>query len=504
MCGIAGFIGQGLHPKATYALMTNLAIKTQERGKEATGIWGAQGTKDGHVIYHKEPISASEFVGKPEWKKLKNFNPNILLMHGREPTQSAGSPKQNKNNHPHVSSDYSVALIHNGKVEEYHKHRSQYDATLKSQCDSEMILRIFETGEYISNQDIIAKYPHLDPENALRVLGIEEIFKKLDKSAFACAVGERHEGTRRSLWMFRNEKRPLHMIDLRSSMGQIFFCSTMQIWRESVEATHEVKHIIPLDHMVVEFPVQYAYAISFDPAADDEFDKDGKPLEGGWKAGWKIRKYRLTLKREYGEEEEKAIKLSEFSPRPARNLSVYTKLNTNDEIINEASVMNRAATGQEDTVETPPEVATTQENLDADPVPGGDDGDVHVDNVRLKVERKKTEPISEEMTAMVAVSGGTEFKPPFDQAEAPEVDAEVDEETATTEEPETSESYDLEKMSVLANDIKQTISLISTEAHNRAMEGDIRLDHFSTLVEDMSQLFADAKSVLYLVQKSST
>jgi len=490
LCGIAGFIGQALHPKATYALMTNLALRTQERGKEATGIWGAQGDVDGQIIYHKEPVTATEFVSKPEWKKLKNFNPQILLVHCREPTQSAGSPKNNRNNHPHVSRDCTVALIHNGKVEEYHKHKGKFDSSLKSQCDSEMILRIFEMGEYVPDADFLKKkYPHLDPENAFRVYGIEEIFKKLDKSAFACAVGERHEGTKRSLWMFRNDKRPLHMIDLRAEMGQIFFCSTMSIWREAVEATHEVKNIIPLNHMVVEFPVQYAYAICFDPEAKDEVDEQNKPIEGGWRSGWKVRKYKLTLVRELGEEEEEQIKIPEVSPRPPRQVMIYTKLNENDEIIDHASitsiVQSAGASGHEDVVETPEAVEPLEELEPVTPV---------------VVTKTAGDGQPETGYGYGQSYDGTDTTPSGQRQLTYEPDDPPDTEVSS-EPPEKEEGCDLERLATLTTDIGNTLKDIHTDIYNHAMDGNIRPVDFREILDELEQLLADAKSTLYASKK---
>jgi len=511
MCGITGFIGQGLHPKATYALMTNLALKTQERGKEATGIWGAQGGKDGQIIYHKEPVTATEFVQNPMWRKLKHFNPQILLVHCREPTTShgsaAGSPKTNRNNHPHVSQDCTVALIHNGKVEEYYKHKGKFDSSLKSQCDSEMILRIFEMGEHIPNQEFFAeKYPLLDPENAFRVYGIEEIFKKLDKSAFACAVGERHEGSKRSLWMFRNEKRPLHMIDLRAEMGQIFFCSTTSIWREAVEATHEVRNIIPLNHLVVEFPVHYAYAICFDPEQPDEVyteamgvsaEQVGKPIEGGWRQGWKIRKYKLAISREYGEEEEETIKIPEVSPRPARQVMVYTKLNADDEVVDQAGVV--AATGHEDVVETPPQATGEVEaepedavNKDAEVI-DSDPGDSHQPPKNVQVQ------ITGTLTSGRDLDDHSQFSHEPDDENDSEVGGCEDD-----EDEEDGDGYDLDMLSTLKGEINEALEEIVTEAHNNAIEGNIKPADFRGILDDLSQLLADVKSTLYATRKSST
>jgi predicted glutamine amidotransferase len=500
MCGIAGFVGQSLHPKATYALMTNLALKTQERGREATGIWGAQGGENGQIIYHKEPINSTEFVQTPEWKKLRSFDPQVLLVHCREPTQSAGSPKTNRNNHPHVSSDYSVALVHNGKVEEYFRLKSKYEKAIKSQCDSEMILRIFEQGEHVPNAEFLKeKYPHLDPENAFRVFGIEEIFKRLDKSAFACAVGERHEGSKRSLWMFRNEKRPLHVVDLRSSMGQIFFFSTMQIWREAVEATHEVKNIIPLDHMVMEFPVHYAFAISFDPTAADEIGEDGNPVEGGWKKGWRIRKYKLTLHREYGEEEEDDLRLPATSHRQARNVQVFTRLNGNDEVQDKASVVSTVATGHEDTVNTPEEAGSTS-------IVDTDTGDVNPrdvsrSGVSFRVEGEVTSTLTHDDDEDNVRDAEVEWQPEASEESGGKDEDDGDDLPDT--EMDTPVGFDMDKLSSHCTEITDAVNEIATEAHNNAMEGNLSPEHFQQILDDLEQLLADTQSIKYHVIRGS-
>jgi asparagine synthetase B (glutamine-hydrolysing) len=65
MCGIAGFIGKATNPKVSFQLLQSLLLKTEHRGPEATGFWGAQSGEDGKLIYHKEPIKASEFVKRP-------------------------------------------------------------------------------------------------------------------------------------------------------------------------------------------------------------------------------------------------------------------------------------------------------------------------------------------------------------------------------------------------------------------------------------------------------
>src|ERR1017187_8384749 len=47
---------------------------------------------------------------KAYWAGVKNLNPNILICHARGASVGVGMPSNNKNNHPFVNSDYSIAL----------------------------------------------------------------------------------------------------------------------------------------------------------------------------------------------------------------------------------------------------------------------------------------------------------------------------------------------------------------------------------------------------------
>lgn len=329
MCGIMGVIGESLNPKISYALLTSLLLKTESRGKEATGFWAAQKGKNGKILYHKEPIPANEFIKNPTWKDLFSFNPNLVIGHCREPTQTSGSPKVNKNNHPFVSNNHQLALVHNGKVEDYYKLKPKYENFINSQCDSEIILRMFEIGENLENIDFLKeKYPDSEPTTANRLFGIEQIFLNINNGAMAAAIAERHKDTKRSLWLFRDQYRPLHIIDLRPCLGQIFFCSTLFTWRDAVDGDTEIKNFLPHDHEIIEFPANYAYVLNIDENAKEE------DVTGGWKKNWKIGKYKIEKTRVAGDkcEEFPSLKKKEIIEC---NVEVISKLNNEDEIVEE-------------------------------------------------------------------------------------------------------------------------------------------------------------------------
>lgn len=192
MCGIIGFIGRSFHPNLSYCLASNLFEASECRGTDAAGFWATNG-KDIH--FHKEPIQTSQMT--LTWKGL---NPFLFLGHARAATQ--GNPKENKNNQPFVSQNKRTCLVHNGKVFEYDDLKPNYE--LQSDCDSEILLRIFESRHQIT--DLLTLTPNGPTAGAIASID------------------------NKSLWLFRNKGRPLWLIDLRELLGQIFFCSTFDIW----------------------------------------------------------------------------------------------------------------------------------------------------------------------------------------------------------------------------------------------------------------------------------
>lgn len=201
----------------TFQLISNLLEKSENRGVDASGFWGIDGTR---IFYHKEPIKASQFVRTEAWQNLSKYQPHLLLTHARGASKGVGGPHLNWNNHPFVNDPKTIGLVHNGRIEdfEYQALKQQYE--VRSACDSEILLRMFEN--------------FYD-----RLLGIQNIFSLIHCGHMAVAVGEKNsEGD--SLFLFRNEHRPLWLVDLREYLGQVFFFSEPNIWKE---ATQTIKNI---------------------------------------------------------------------------------------------------------------------------------------------------------------------------------------------------------------------------------------------------------------------
>lgn len=221
MCGISGFVGKSKKPALSFQLITKLFEKLESRGIDAAGFWGVQ--TGGETAYHKEPGRSSLFVKKDVWRKIAKFNPNLLLTHARAASKGVGEPECNKNNHPFVNVDKSLALVHNGRIEDYEYKALKLKYEVHSECDSEILLRIFENSK-------MRPWEH---EYADRLGGISDIFSFVSEGHMAVAIGERCKG-KNLLWLFRNCHRPLWVVDVRDVLGQIFFVSEPRIWEDAV------------------------------------------------------------------------------------------------------------------------------------------------------------------------------------------------------------------------------------------------------------------------------
>jgi predicted glutamine amidotransferase len=246
VCGIFGYIGVSTNPKASFDLINQLMIKTEPRGSNATGFWAT--TREKEIFYHKAPVKSSLFCRHELWQNLQSENIDLLLGHCRWTSFGGGPESINKNNHPHVSKDFRTALVHNGKIVEYSQLKKKYDVL--TDCDSEVLLRIFESSEHQHDQiDFLKKQlPNLTdtPDDLLhRIHSLKKVFDEVEFGAMAVAIGERLEGDSRSLFLFRNSQRPITLINLTKSLGQIFFCSTPEIFREAYDSSEIAKRLIP-------------------------------------------------------------------------------------------------------------------------------------------------------------------------------------------------------------------------------------------------------------------
>lgn len=485
MCGIFGFIGVSKQPRVTHRLMTALAEKTETRGKEATGFWGAAGGSEGGIIYHKEPVKSTDFVKGRWWKRLEGFNPVILLGHCREPSKEwkghdPAPPKDNRNNHPHVSDDCLTAVVHNGKVDDYQTLvKGKYQGMTQGRCDSELVLKMFQIGRsYHGDEEFLAKrVPGFEKERevASRLLGVTEIFNKLNYGAMAIAVGERMEEGRRVLWLMRDEKRTLVCVDLQETLGIIVFASTKEIFKEAVESAPEVKQYVPLNRKVVEFPSFYAYRFELDTCRDDLDPLDPRKF--------RIHKTMVTTDSDV-DPEEIPIPKEEAPKDHYQAIPVLSGLDADENVRPEdpeANPLDAAAVA---------EGAGEADAAAADMVSEGgrdEDGD-HRGRPAVKITR-------EEVTARqrAAVS----------RTQALEDEDEEGEGHSTSEEPDEEEDdvpLDSSKFEGLMDEIDRSVQQIRTNVHNLVAEGSLRADDLEDIMDDMKNVRDTLVSSQYVTE----
>jgi len=333
MCGIIGFIGKSKNPRATCELTSELLKKTETRGFDATGFWGAEAGQKGAIYYDKCPIKSTEYIGSEAWKKYSKIEHNLFIGHCRASSIN-GSEKQNRNNHPHCSNDRRIAMVHNGKISEYHALKARYDHT--TECYSEILLRMFEHSETSTEENSMKKsYPAMPSRIAYRMFGVKEIFSRINfDHAMAVAIAERHDDGSRSLWLFRDEKRPLCIIDLMDVLGQVFFCSTPEIFRAAYEDAPLAKSLIPQDQPVIEFPSMQVWYMGLDPLTKFDF-----------------KKYAINKKKSYDYVDDNKNVNKQLSKVKKPKIKVVTRLNDKDEIIN--TIAKKKTTHTQSATHTP-------------------------------------------------------------------------------------------------------------------------------------------------------
>lgn len=223
MCGITGYVGlpdRSKNPRAqelTYQLITQLMKLTVVRGGHSTGVYSIlppdEPGKPDSVLIYKIDAPSTQAVGTDTYKKLKDRGTGRLFLgHCRWATH--GDCKEHINNHPHLSSDNRMALVHNGVISGYEALKKRFP--VEGECDSEVILRIIETEE--------------DP-----IVGIQKAFDQTSGS-MACFLSKYDKATRQAtFYAFRNAGNPLVCLDLTAELGCIFFASTKDIMEKALK-----------------------------------------------------------------------------------------------------------------------------------------------------------------------------------------------------------------------------------------------------------------------------
>ena len=284
MCGIVGFIGEPKDRKVCFDLTTALLARTETRGDDASGYWAAESRHknddENVILFSKEPKQSTDFVKLDMWKEWRDRSINLLISHCRRSTVK-GSENRNINNHPFLSSDYRTALVHNGNVPEFDALKPSYD--VQSQCDSEILLRMMERGVQYNNSFLHKWLADLKADNGKlisslskdelpvwvpKLAGLMDIFARINYGAMAVAIGEKWLDGTRALWLFRDKERPLHVIDMRKTLNQVYIVSDKKIWRDSVESTLSCRGFVKPNTSIIEFPENFIWLLTLSPKGE--------------------------------------------------------------------------------------------------------------------------------------------------------------------------------------------------------------------------------------------
>jgi len=135
MCGIVGYIGD----RDAYPILIKGLHRLEYRGYDSAGV--ALLGRSGNLNIYKTKGKVKELE---EFSEQKDISGNIGIAHTRWATH--GEPNQT-NAHPHFSMDESIALIHNGIIENYAVLKEtliQKGVIFRTNTDTEVIVHLID------------------------------------------------------------------------------------------------------------------------------------------------------------------------------------------------------------------------------------------------------------------------------------------------------------------------------------------------------------------------
>lgn len=145
MCGIVGYIGF----REAYPILIKGLRRLEYRGYDSAGV---------AIINAENKLSVYKAKGRvqdlEEYTKDKNTEGTIGIAHTRWATH--GEPS-NTNAHPHYSQSESLALIHNGIIENYNVLKTQLineGYTFQSSTDTEVLVQLIEYIKQLNGYDL--------------------------------------------------------------------------------------------------------------------------------------------------------------------------------------------------------------------------------------------------------------------------------------------------------------------------------------------------------------
>ena len=237
------------HARTAHTILQNIFIFNKSRGEHASGFSALHLNNKGKLISEKRPIDAIKFVERSsKFKALGKNMPNIFVGHTRFST--SGSPGRNRNNHPFNSDRYS--MVHNGGISEWRKIARLNNVKMRSETDSEIILRLVER-----RRDFLS--------------GIKLTMDIVGHSSRIAVAMIKHVGEPR-LFLFRNSYNPIHIMPY-PRLHTIFFSSEKYHLKNALRGIYgDDTDKMMLEHDVSIEEVPYWKSLEF------KVTNDGRPI----------------------------------------------------------------------------------------------------------------------------------------------------------------------------------------------------------------------------------
>ena len=147
MCGIVGYIGF----RDAYPILIKGLHRLEYRGYDSAGVALLNNDKELSVYKAKGRVNDLE-----EYVKDKDVSGTIGIAHTRWATH--GEPS-NANAHPHYSQSETLALIHNGIIENYAVLKAELlkkGYKFQSSTDTEVLVQFIEYIKTLNNCDLFS------------------------------------------------------------------------------------------------------------------------------------------------------------------------------------------------------------------------------------------------------------------------------------------------------------------------------------------------------------
>jgi glucosamine 6-phosphate synthetase-like amidotransferase/phosphosugar isomerase protein len=200
MCAIFGYSGK-CSPDDWHKvrrLLHELFVASAIRGTDAAGF-AAIGSR-GSIVTDKEPLPGPLFSATSKlWLTLPPSP--CVIGHCRAATHGSPLTGDNRNNHPFVgrAGQANLAVVVNGVAQNHHDVALHHHLALRTECDSEVVLRLAEAADHPA-------------------IGLAVALSELRGGTAAAVL----DGRRKTIWVARNAGRPAWLLEVDRLPGRLF------------------------------------------------------------------------------------------------------------------------------------------------------------------------------------------------------------------------------------------------------------------------------------------